>query len=268
MEAAKAQPGSRITTVPNMRDLGLWSTRGGGRVRPRLLYRSAELSRLSDDKTAALAGFGLRSVYDLRTEEERSRQPDRIPEGVDYTVLDILEGAAHLAPARLLDVLSDPKAADDMLGGGKAVAMFEEAYREVVDLPSALSGYNRFFSAISRRENVPALFHCTTGKDRTGWAAAALLLLLGVADDLVMEEYMLTNEQLLPALEPLFEQFESAGGDRELLIPVVGVRESYLLAALDEMKKRFGTIEGYFTGGLGFEVEALDTLREAFTESG
>jgi protein-tyrosine phosphatase len=78
-------------------------------------------------------------------------------------------------------VLADPKAAEAMLGDGKAVNLFKESYRELITPPSALAGCRQFFSAIAEDERTPALFHCTTGKDRTGWAAAAILLLLGVS---------------------------------------------------------------------------------------
>jgi len=74
-----------------------------------------------------------------------------------------------------------------------------------------------------------------------------MLMLLGVPDEVVMQEYLLTNEQLLPESKPIFDRFEAMGGDPELLMPVYGVRKEYLEAAMDEMRKRFGTVEGYFT---------------------
>jgi len=83
------------------------------------------------------------------------------------------------------------------------------------------------------------VFHCTTGKDGTGWAAASTLLVLGVSTDDVFADYLLTNDQLLPTLQPLLDQFRSIGGDPELLMPVVGVQKEYLQTVLDEMHKRY-----------------------------
>ena len=103
-----------------------------------------------------------------------------------------------------------------MLGGGKAGHLFEHGYRELVTLP-APARPTAACSATWPTEHRPALFHCTTGKDRTGWAAAALLLLLGVPDELVMREYLLTNEELLPAEKPLLDHFRALGGDPDLL---------------------------------------------------
>jgi protein-tyrosine phosphatase len=162
-------------------------------VRAGLLYRSAELDRLAGGDLEAFAGLGIRSVYDLRTEAERAAQPDRLPPGTEHVVLDVLKDSANAAPAQLLKVLSDPKGAEEMLGGGRAGALFEHGYREIVSLPSARDAYRRLFSDLAEEEHRPALFHCTTGKDRTGWAAAALLLLLGVSDEQVMDDYLLTT---------------------------------------------------------------------------
>jgi protein-tyrosine phosphatase len=260
------RPDIAIASVPNLRDLGGWPTRGGGRVRSRVLYRSTELNKLQGEDEVVFARLGIRSIYDLRTEEERDQQPDRIPTGTEYVVCDVLKDSPNTAPAELLKVISDPKAAEEMLGGGKAVALFEIGYRQSVSLSSALAAYSRLFSDLSHEEHRPALFHCTTGKDRTGWAAACMLMLLGVSDEDVMREYLLTNDELLPALKPMFDGFEAAGGDPELLLPVFGVRKEYLQTALEEMRKNFGTIEGYFTEGLGLDADVIQALRDSFIE--
>lgn len=97
-----------------------------------------------------------------------------------------------------------------MLGGDKAGKLFGSAYREIVSLPSALAAYWRMFTEILDDERRPALFHCTTGKDRTGRAAAATLTLLGVSEKDVLADFLITNRDLLPALKPYFDRFASA----------------------------------------------------------
>jgi protein-tyrosine phosphatase len=254
-----------IAAVPNLRDLGGWPT-PDGHVRHGLLFRSAEFSNLEGDDAAAFARLGIRAVYDLRTQAERAKQPNQLPPSTEYVVLDILKDSSQAGAVQLLAVLSDPKAAETMLGGGKAVALFEKSYRELVSLPSALAGYRRFFSAIAEEEHTPAVFHCTTGKDRTGWAAASALLLLGVSTDDVFADYLLTNDQLLPALQPLLDRFTSIGGNPELLMPVVGVQKEYLETALDEMQKRYKTIDSYLLQGLGLAAATIGKLRAKLTE--
>jgi protein-tyrosine phosphatase len=257
-----------IPSLPNLRDIGGYAVAGGGRVKMGQLYRSVDLSRLHGDDVAALAGLGIRTVFDLRTQEERSAQPDVLPPGAKAIVCDVLAGDKQAAPAQLFDSLVDPAATEKLLGGGKAAELFEEGYRLIVGLPSALAAYRAFFEAIAQDARRPALFHCTTGKDRTGWAAAMTLLLLGVSEDDVFHDYMLTNRDLLPALKPLYDKFEAAGGDPHLLDPVMGVERVYLQTALDALRAQYGSVEGYFTDGLGIDAAGQDALRRALIEPG
>jgi protein-tyrosine phosphatase len=254
-----------IASVPNLRDLGGWAA-PGGRVRAGLIYRSAEFTDLQGDDAAAFGQLGIRSVYDLRTTDERTQSPNQVPAGTEYIIVDVLRDASGASPALMPKILGDPAFAADFLGGGKAVSIFEGAYRQIVSIGSALTGYQQFFTDIAEPEHRPALFHCQTGKDRTGWAAASLLLLLGVSKDDVYADYMLTNDQLLPALKPMIDQFVAAGGEAALLTPVLGVQASYLDAAIDEMETRFGSVEGYFKDGLGFDDDWIAAIRASYLE--
>ncbi len=264
-----AGPGRRIDIplVPNLRDIGGYATASGGRVRTGQLYRSTELNHLKGEDLETFAALGIQVVFDLRTAAERDAEPDVLPRGTEQVVCDVLADSQGAAPARLLKVLSDPARAEQVLGGGRAKELFEGGYREIVSLPSALAAYGEFFTRIARDAQRPALFHCTTGKDRTGWAAAATLLLLGVSEEDVFYDYELTNRDLLPALKPVFEHFRAAGGDPRLLEPVLGVDADYLRAALDEMTRRFGSIPAYFADGLGIDADGQQRLRDALVGS-
>lgn len=263
-------PGDRIDipSVPNLRDIGGYAVAGGGRVRTRQLYRSTELNHLGGEDVAKFAALGIRTVIDLRTAAEREAEPDAAVEGAEEVVCDVLADSAGAAPADLLPLLADPAGARERLGDGRASALFEGAYREIVSLPSALAAYREMFTRVADAGSRPLLFHCTTGKDRTGWGAASILLLLGVGEEDVMADYLHTNRDLLPALKPVFEQFRAAGGDPHLLEPVLGVHADYLRVALDEMTTAFGSIEGYFADGLGIDAAAQAELRRELTEPG
>lgn len=263
------KPGQRINipSVPNMRDIGGYATASGGRVRTGQLYRSVELNHLQGDDLEHFAALGIRTVFDLRTEAERKSAPDVVPEGTEEVVCDVLKDATGAAPAQLIKAFSDPAAAEEMFGGGKAVPQFEDGYRQSVSLPCALEAFRKFFDMIAQEAHRPVDFHCTTGKDRTGWAAASTLLLLGVSEQDVLYDYELTNRDLLPALKPMFEHFRAAGGDPKLLEPVLGVEAEYLRAALDEMNTKFGSIEGYFADGLGIDADGQQRLRDELVES-
>jgi protein-tyrosine phosphatase len=118
--------------------------------------------------------------------------------------------------------------------------------------------------ADSAREGA-ALFHCTAGKDRTGWAAASLLMLLGASESTIQADYLQTNEDLLPTIEPLLQSAAAKGVDPELLRQAFSVRIDYLDAALEQLESEFGTVENYFTSGLGLDAATIDTLRSRLT---
>lgn len=114
------------------------------------------------------------------------------------------------------------------------------------------------------RESSP--FHCTAGKDRTGWAAAALLTLLGAPRETVTADYLRSNDYLLPAYRENIDGFVEAGGERSIVIALIGVREEYLDAAFDEMETRYGTIENYFAEALGIDASGQKALRNLYLE--
>lgn len=255
-----------IAGLPNLRDLGGWSVGNGRRVACGQMFRSTDLDQLDSAGLDAVGRLHIRTVIDFRTEAERIAKPDRAPSGAMEIVCDVLGDAPNAAPAQLPRVLADPSHASELLGNGKAVALFERGYRDLVGLPSALAAYRQFFATLAVDERRPILFHCTTGKDRTGWAAAVTLTLLGVSREDILQDYMLTNDQLLPALSPIFNQFKAAGGDPALLEPVFGVRQNYLEAAFNEARQRYGSIDGYLSDGLGIDNELRRRLQDGLTE--
>ena len=256
-----------MASVANLRDIGGWPTRDGEVVRPGVLYRAAGLSRATDDDVAALAGLGIGTVFDLRTTGERAAQPDRLPPTAALVVADVLGEHLDSVPAHMFGLLADPVRATEELSGGRAEALLMQAYEQIVTLPSAHAAFACLYRHLALA-GPPVLVHCTTGKDRTGWAAAALLLHLGVAEEDVMAEYLLTNEQLLPALSPLFTAFAEAGGDPAVLGPVLGVRPEYLGRALDLVVEGHGSLEGYFRDALGLEDQVLADLRSRLLVGG
>jgi len=258
-----APPGQSlgIASVPNLRDLGGYGTADGKIVASGLVYRSNQLSGIPPADMEKLAALRLENAFDLRTAEERTRRPDELPPGVRHVVLDVLAESSQAGPAQVEKLLADPRKANEVLGGGRVEAAFRAGYREFVSLPSAQREYRRLYLALGDSRQVPALFHCTTGKDRTGWAAAAFLTLLGVPREKVTEDYLRSNEYILPAYQKVIDGFVAAGGDPAIPQAILGVRKEYLDASFDEMEKRYGTVERYFSEGLGIDADGQGRLR-------
>jgi protein-tyrosine phosphatase len=253
-----------IKSVPNLRDLGGYKTSDGETVVSGLLYRSNQLHNISASDMQKLAELNLKYVYDLRTYDEMSSRPEELPEDVSHVWLDVLADSPQAGPAMLEKLMTDSKVANAELGGGKAAEGFAASYREFVSLPSAKHEYRKLFLSLADQEKLPALFHCTTGKDRTGWAAAALLTLLGVPRDVVMEDYLRSNDYIIPMYQEVIDGAVAAGIEKEIPLSILGVKKEYLESAFDEMEKKFGTIEKYFAEGLGIDAEHQQALRDLY----
>ncbi|MFJ7154620.1 tyrosine-protein phosphatase [Streptomyces sp. NPDC101118] len=253
------------TTVANVRDLGGTPLPGGRSVRPGLVLRSGQLDRLDLSADAAFAGLGVRTVLDFRTDAERADHPDRVPEGVRVLVGDVLADKVTSgempAAAQLKHLLADPAVAERELGGGRAERLFEQTYRSFVSSGSGQAAYRTLLTELADPEAGPLLFHCTAGKDRTGWAATVVLALLGADDETLMAEYLSVNPAVRQAFAPMIEGFTASGGNPEIALALIGVVPSYLGAALDEVATRYGSMEKYVREGLGVSDEAVEAIR-------
>lgn len=258
MQTVRAVP---AVSVLNLRDLGGIALEYGRQVRPGLVLRSGQLSGLDPADDAAVAALGIRTVVDLRTADERASGPDRLPPGARLFVADVLGDNPGVAPARLRALLADPVEAERLLGDGKAEEMFAETYRQMVLSPRAGAAYRAFVDTVADGAAHPVLFHCTAGKDRTGWAAALLLLLLGASRDAVRVEYLAVNPVVRVAFRPYVQSFLDAGGDPGIASAIIEVRPRYLDTALDAMDERWGGLDGYARDGLRIPEATLRRLR-------
>lgn len=253
-----------IASIPNLRDMGDYKTTDGLTIARGLVYRSNQLYDISENDMLLLADLHLKNDYDLRTLSEREAKPDELPVGVNDVWLNVLADDPTSGPAVLISLLQDPQQANIELGDGKVEEMFKDAYRQFISLESAQIAFSELFLSLSDETQLPALFHCTTGKDRTGWAAAAFLTLIGVPEETVVEDYLRSNDYILPMYEESIQRFVDAGGELNIIISILGVKEEYLNAAFEEMHTEYGSIEKYFTEGLGVSIEQQTSLRNLY----
>jgi protein-tyrosine phosphatase len=253
-----------IQSVPNLRDMGGYRTADGNAVASGLLYRSNQLHHISPGDMELIADLNLRYVYDLRTYDEMRSRPEELPPTVSHVWLDVLADSPQAGPAMLERLFENPDAANQELGGGKAAEGFAQSYREFVSLPSAQREYRKLFLSVADAGMLPALFHCTTGKDRTGWAAAAFLSLLGVPKDRVYEDYLRSNDYILPMYREVIDGAVASGIEEEIPLSILGVKKEYLDAAFDEMETNYGTIENYFADALGIDAGQQTTIRTIY----
>lgn len=249
--------------MPNGRDLGGRTTAGGAQLRRGVLYRSA--APTNDEAAAALGVLDVRTVVDLRTSSERTAQPDKLPTTAARLVADMLADAPDTGAASL-SALMEPILRGEQVDVSEqqVEALMLESYRGFATLPSALRATAAYLDAVTAPMQPGAvLFHCTAGKDRTGFLAALTLRLLDVADDDITADYLASGPQLAKALAPIEAMLAANGIDASALRPALEVREQYLQAAWDALDEAFGSLDTYLSGGLG--IAAGDT-RDALAQ--
>jgi protein-tyrosine phosphatase len=245
-----AERSLHLPTAPNFRDVGGYRTRDGRWVKMGLAYRSDELDLLSDADLARVEGLTPGLVVDLRTASERQKGPDRTPAGATPMVADVLADAPAATAA-----IGQIKAPED------AANLLVKVNRQFISLPSAGDAYQRLFAGLGSASTV-TVYHCTAGKDRTGWASAVLLTALGVPRATVMADYLLSNTYLAEKNRAQLSKLPAATAAN--LEPAFTVRPAYLDAAFAEVDRRYGSFDRYLKNGLGLDQAALDRLRSRF----
>ncbi|MFE0458164.1 tyrosine-protein phosphatase [Kitasatospora sp. NPDC058965] len=272
----------------NARDLGGYRTADGRVLRVGVALRSDGLNRLTEADHAAFAELGVRHVVDLRSlDEVREAGPDRVP-GLPVADITSVEYAAeplsvtapdggvtlHHLPVyaagfdiyvALRQALADrdPVKQRELLGDGRAAEMMTGLYRWFVTDPVARSRFATVLRLLAAPENPPVLFHCTAGKDRTGWTAALLLTALGVDRSAVFEDYLLTNVRSGALIDTILDSFHTRGLMQEpaLLLPLFRADAAYLEAAFAEVAAGWPSFEEFWRAGLGLDDAVLDGLR-------
>ena len=242
----------------NARDLGGYPAADGRAVRENLLLRSEALTSATPEDVAALVELGVGVVIDLRGESEITvfgKGPWTGPR-------------AHLPTADLTQAIfakmveagpdGDPLAEDEV------VKVMIEMYRQFVADDSCRAAFASALALITEQvsQGTPILFHCTAGKDRTGWLSAIVLTALGTDRETVIADYLLTNERAAEgrgaeARAKLLAMVRQRVGERQPIEPLLDVRREYLNAAFDEAEAGYGSMDAFLRDGLGADVERL-----------
>ncbi|WP_176593661.1 tyrosine-protein phosphatase [Sphingobium sp. EM0848] len=238
----------------NFREIAPLPAGEGRRLRPAMLYRTGDLTRLTESCVDQLRALGIRSVVDLRSAAERTAHP--------YLWLDAIDA----------DPWGDANATSSAAING-LIRRTEASQAEVVEAMQALYAQIPFSHAQSIGEIVrrvidgraPIVFGCAAGKDRTGVAAALLLSQIGVSREDILTDYLATNgalDGLMAMAERAFRWDVRTPHVRAALM----ADPAYLEASFVEVGRRCGGMEGYFESVLGINEQGRRALREALTE--
>jgi protein-tyrosine phosphatase len=239
----------------NFRDLGGYPTHAGRHVRWGAVFRSDSLAALSDADLRYLERIGLRLVCDFRGDAEVEEEPNRLAGRAPFQYWRQPLGDASVQPSEWRRRFES----GDL--GEIDASWLTRSYRGMIDGCAAEIG--AVFRRLGREDGLPAVLHCTAGKDRTGVSAALLLLLLGVPREWVIEDYALTGHYTGDRIRAAERFFRERGVDPSRVAPLMGSEPATLAGALDHLESTHGGVERWARERAGLAADELAALRDA-----
>ena len=269
-QVANSQRAIAYEEIENARDMGSLVMKDGKVIRTGMLVRSGNLSKATDSDVALLKEkYHLTDVFDFRFEAEANAAPDRIIDGVSYAHLSTLPQAfiQGFSSSRADTTNMDTR---DMLAvlmkyafDPKAQTMARQLYPAIVTDSTAQLYYGEFLRGVLNAKG-GALWHCSQGKDRAGWASAFLLAALGASRETIVEDFDLSNQSYANKVEALSARVrDKEGGDEAVAFihAMVGVSRENFETTLDLIDQRYGSLSQYIENQLGFKKEEQQQLR-------
>ncbi len=253
----------------NFRDIGFYpATDIDGQhriVKPGMLYRSGHFNDLDDNANTAMTDRHIDLVFDFRNEKERLKKPSQFLAPYSPTIIELTLDPG--SGASFLKALPDIRSRDAALDVASMERMMQQINRSLVTDHADV--YRQFFNHLLAATPSAVAFHCASGKDRTGVAAALLLSALGVERETIIEDYMLTNSCLdvhhhvARAMADFDNRYQSVM-QADVLTAMYEVQPGYLSAALDEIDHQYGSINNYLHQKMGLERSSLAKLQQRY----
>src|SRR5260221_10275275 len=238
-----------LAGASNFRDLGGYPARDGRKVRWRQIFRSNHLGHVTEADIRVLRGLGLKSAFDFRGLEERAA-----------AICPLEEIAVHSLPIEptVQATLRARRANGAPLSSSDALDVMRDSYRNYVR--QSTQSYRALFAHLLE-DRAPLVIHCTAGKDRTGFACALILHALGVPDEIIAEDYLLTNR--------FYRRDRTASSDlpEDVRQVLASVQASFLAAGFDAITAKHVNLESYLCDALGLGRRERASLEVRYLES-
>ncbi len=249
--------------IANFRALGGYRTDGGKQVKWGTLYRAGTFTNASDTDLRNLQQLKLVTLIDFRSSGEKEEEPNRLPDPTGFSLVEIptLDDGNKALVGEIMERID----AGNFEGFDPNLAMIQANRQFATTLTPQ---FRQFIHSVLDANGAPVVWHCSAGKDRTGFAAAILLRILGVPRDVVVQDYMASKEHALDARRSQLLMLRVFKGEEaaEKLGVMMGVEEAWLEAAFEEIDTRWGSFENYVREGLELRSTDIARLRSNLLE--
>lgn len=258
----------------NVRELGGLPLRNGRRMKHGKIIRSGRLSNLSEaDREILEKQWKVTTIVDLRNDQEISEQPDILPEGSRFYHIGILEGEMDGVSREENGMAPIDRAilrARNLHENGGAGMLLKGIYGQIAENPYCMDRIRDFFQVLLRQEHGSLIWHCTSGKDRTGVTGALLLYALGADMETIKEDYLYTNIQNDTYRANLLQVMRDRAAEEEIVEEMrvlESVDWSYVEMFFDTLERLFGSVDRFLEERIGITPEIRERLMEVYTEA-
>lgn len=234
----------------NFRDVGGYKTKDGKEVKWGMVYRSADVSKLTDADLDTLDARGIHTVVDFRGVKESQAAPDRLLPNTDYTLCPA--GSDSLPGMK--DIMSQMKNGNFLVDFYSSTQYFGDRYRSL------------FVKLLTLPEGEALMYHCTGGRDRTGMATALFLYVLGVPRETIEKDFVASNVYLAPMNNGMYAQIakQYPEVDVEAFKKAMMLRPELIKAMFDSIEQKYGSVEVFFEKELGLGSKEIELLRKKY----
>lgn len=266
-----------VNGIINARDLGGYIMQDGRRLRDGMLIRSAHLADASDEDLQYLSSIPISKVIDFRKDIEMNGKTDRMVPGAEYIRLEIDASGKIVSQAtedekRLFTGNKQFDVKKFMVMAAfnpMAQRIAQQMYPNLTNDPECRKQFKQFFRLILDTANGAILYHCTQGKDRTGFASALILAALGADRDTIVADFDATNRVYEEDVRQCCQNVLLMGGKENEIATVksfLGANTDNFIKALESIDREFGSMEAYLKGPIGLTDQDILTLRERYLE--
>jgi protein-tyrosine phosphatase len=266
----------KLAGLNNFRDYGGYRTMDGRRVKWGLLYRSDHLCSIPPQTADYIRALEIAAVIDYRSADEIRRRPNKdVGERRTFN-FDPSAYTAELAaqfsasPDNENQALIDKTLAsvprEKINGQGEQVL---EQYRNFVNSEKSKKAFRNMIAVMLDRDNAPNIQHCRGGKDRTGYGALLVLVMLGVCKDDIIQDYMITQKNRIARNIEKMAQYRQLTGDQNVLdylFSLIDTRQYFIEEAFSAMEKKAGSAEQYIRQELNFTDQDFQRMRKNYLQ--